>query len=251
MAGFQRREMPKNKIEIDDDDLDIDIDTDIEDDEIEDSPITKNKPKSPPNSGNGSKKGQKKIVRQVEKKDDNVSKYVIAGVVGVLIIATVVFFSIKSSQKKALEEQALLEQLESQKQVLPEEKVKAGVPNLNGAGAEQNDERLYDPSLITKDLNGEVVDTNYNVVSNEEIIDFITYTKYRAPMGDGVEFYWLEAEYKGQSYKVQVPYSVYSKLDREGITVVDIELLTLEGGSKMVTYMRVRKDAKALLDKNR
>lgn len=100
-------------------------------------------------------------------------------------------------------------------------------------------------------MNGNTVATNYTVVQSETITDFITYTKHRAITGDGVEFYWLEAVYKKQPCKVQVPYSIYSKLDDEGITVVDAEVLTLDNGSQIVTYMSVRKDAKDLLDKNR
>ena len=121
---------------------------------------------------------------------------------------------------------------------------------MNGTGAEKNDTTLSSPDLIVKDLNGNPVPSDYKVVNNEEVTDFISFTKYRAPMGNGLEFYWLEATYKNQPYKVQVPYSVYSKLDKEGITVVDMEVLTLEDGSKIVTYMRVRKDAKSLLEKN-
>lgn len=96
-------------------------------------------------------------------------------------------------------------------------------------------------------LNGQTINIDYEVQETNIVTDFINFTKFRSIMGQGLEFYWLEATYKGIEYKVQVPYSVYSKLEDKGITVVDMEVLTLTDGNKLITYMNVRKDAKNVL----
>lgn len=253
MPGFEKREIPKNKIQIDDiDEEDFEVNVDIEDSPSTDSKIEKknnakvNTTNKKGNQRNGNPNQVKRPVNK-DKKEDNMQKYIIAGIAVVIIVIIIVFLVInmvKKDEPVTVDEPAIVNQQS-------DDNVKAGVPSLNGTGAEQNDSIVSDPSLIVKDLNGNPVEPNYKVMNNEEVTDFISYTKYRSPMGNGVEFYWLEATYKGQPYKVQVPYSIYSKLDREGITVVDIELLTLEDNSKIVTYMKVRKDAKSLLDKNR
>ena len=253
MAGFNR----DVNIELEDIDTDIDDFEDEYEDEGYDEPspqrggARKNSPsKSPNKRPNGNSNGDEKFVRQ--KKDNSNDKTVMYVVIGVIVLVFVVgmfFFISSSKKKKEAELLALQQQQEEQKNSSStESEVEPGIPNFYGVGADENDDYLYDPSLITKDLNGNQVPTNYVVLDSEEVTDYINYKKYRASTGNGLEFYWLEAEYKGQPYKVQVPYSVYSKLDYSGITVVDMEVLHLEDGSKMVTYMSVREDAKSLLE---
>lgn len=248
MAGFKR----DVDIEIEDIDTDVDIDDDLGDgdDDIVES-VVKGRGNKAPTSNKEQSDNQVIRKKNVNKNDDK-QVMMIIGVVAIVVVIGVIMFFVNSSKKR--QQELLLmqqqQQEESNKNNSTESTVKPGIPSFNGIGEEENDEYLYDPSLITKDLNGNQVPTDYVVEDSDTVTDYINYKKYRAATGNGLEFYWLEAEYKGQPYKVQVPYSVYSKLDYSGITVVDMEVLELEDGSKMVTYMKVREDAKKLLEDN-
>ena len=253
MAGFKR------DVDIEIEDIETDID-DLEDFEEDDDDIINTVARgkgvgrsNSPRSRNQSDEDDGEVIRQRKPNngDDKKVLFIVGGVV-IVVIVIAIFFFVSSSKKKEAELLALQmqQQEESSKNSNTESTVKPGIPSFSGVGAEENDEYLYDPSLVTKDLNGNQVPTNYVVDDSETVTDYITYKKFRAPTGNGLEFYWLEAEYKGQPYKVQVPYSVYSKLDYSGITVVDMEVLELEDGSKMVNYMKVREDAKSLLEDN-
>lgn len=253
-----------SNIDFEDDDLskyEID-DLDIEEDEVPKKDVKVNRnPKGkggPPKGAKPSPKGASpkgKIIKKKNEKDKNVVYAVaVAGGLMLAVSGYLIFNSISS--KKAAEQQAELlaqqqEIIEQQQQNTNSSEVSAGIPSLYGNGSSTNNSALTNSSEILKDLNGNTVNPNYQVVANNTVTDFINYKKYRATTGNGLEFYWLEAKYKGGDYKVQVPYSIYSKLDSEGITVVDAEVLTLDNGSEIVTYMSVRKDAKDLLDKNR
>lgn len=253
MAGFKR------DVNIELEDIDTDIE-DFEDDEYEvedygyqknNGNARKNSPSKPPRkrSSDDSEDEERIIRRKDDKSNDKTVMFVVIGVVVLVVVVGLFFFMNASKKKKEAELLALQQQQEQQQSSSSTEStVEPGIPSFYGVGEEENDDYLYDPSLITKDLNGNQVPTNYVVVDSEEVTDYINYKKYRAATGNGLEFYWLEAEYKGQPYKVQVPYAVYSKLDYSGITVVDMEVLTLEDGSKMITYMSVREDAKSLLE---
>lgn len=229
-------------------------DLDIEDDVLN----TKKKPigdKGKKPSPKGAKKPVGPKGQITKKKDTQMDKKVvysiIAGGAVVLAISAFMIFNSISAKKQAQAEALRLAEEQAASQQTTTNDVTVGIPNLYGTGSAENDSAVTDSSAILKDLNGNTVATNYTVVQSETVTDFITYTKHRAITGDGIEFYWLEAIYKNQPCKVQVPYSIYSKLDDEGITVVDAEVLTLDNGSQIVTYMSVRKDAKDLLDKNR
>lgn len=253
-----------SKIDFEDDDLskyDVD-DLDINEDEIPKKDVkvktnVKGKGGAPkgarPSPKGSSPKG--KINKKKNEKDKNVIYAVaVAGGIMLLVSGYLIVNSISAKKVAAEKEQLLAQQqeiIEQQQSSSNSSEVSAGIPSLYGNGSGTNNSNLTNSSEILKDLNGNTIDPNYSVTANNTVTDFINYKKYRATTGDGLEFYWLEATYKGGSYKVQVPYSIYSKLDEEGITVVDAEVLTLENGSEVVTYMSVRKDAKDLLDKNR
>lgn len=257
MAGFNR----DVNIELEDIDTDIDdFEDEYEDEEYEvPSPqrggnARKGSPSKSPNKrpSRNSEDGEETFVRNKNEKSDNkTTVMIVVGVVAFVFIVGMFFFMSSAKKKKEAELLALQQAQEEQANTTgtaSSSDVEPGIPSFYGVGEEQNDEYLYDSSLITKDLNGNQVPTSYVVVNSETVTDYINYKKYRSATGDGLEFYWLEAEYKGQPYKVQVPYSVYSKLDYSGITVVNMEVLELEDGSKMITYMSVKENAKSLLE---
>lgn len=253
-----------SNIDYEDDDLskyEID-DLDIEEDEVPKKDVkVKRSPKGKGGAPKGAKPSPKgaspkgKITKKKNEKDKNVV-YAVAVAGGLMLaVSGYLIFNSISSKKAAAEQAELLAQqqeiIEQQQQYNNSSEVSAGIPSLYGNGSSTNNSPLTNSNEILKDLNGNTIDPNYQVVANNTVTDFINFKKYRATTGNGLEFYWLEARYKGGDYKVQVPYSIYSKLDSEGITVVDAEVLTLDNGSEIVTYMSVRKDAKDLLDKNR
>lgn len=260
MAGFSGNNRRNVDIEIEDINTDIDEFEDEDEDYDTDAVYSAAKKRGLNRSSRSSDEGEdggegnqnpnKRIVRnkQTKQQDDKTVMFIVIGVIVVLVIGIIVFFA--NSNKKKKQELLLLQQQQQSQQSsgVAEGTVKPGIPNFYGVGEDENDDYLYNPNLVTKDLNGNQVPTNYVVIDSDEVTDYITYKKYRAATGNGLEFYWLEAEYKGQPYKVQVPYSVYSKLDYSGITVVTMEVLTLEGNSKMITYMTVKEDAKSLLE---
>lgn len=243
MAGFDKEKVKRNSVEFESEDFDVDMDLDIEDDELEGNFI----PPTPTPKGKSTKKP---VPRKPQKKEDNNLK-IILGVIGGLVVISALaigsFMLGSSDAEEPVAEEPVIEDVTKTQK--PDGNV--GVPNLHGVGAVQNDSQPVNSKEILKDITGTTVPTNYKVETSEIVTDFINYEKFRAITGTGLEFYWLEAEYKGQKYKVQVPYSIFSKLDAKGITVVDAEVLSLEGGSKMVTYMQVRKDAKDLLEQRR
>lgn len=260
-----------SNIDFEDDDLskyEID-DLDIEEDEVPKKDVNvKRNPKGKGGAPKGAKPSPKgvpskgaspkgKITKKKNEKDKNVVYAVaVAGGLMLAVSGYLIFNSISTKKAAAKQAELLAQQQEIAEQQQQQynqnsSEVSAGIPSLYGNGSGTNNSALTSSNEILKDLNGNTVDPNYKVVANNTVTDFINYKKYRATTGNGLEFYWLEAKYKGGDYKVQVPYSIYSKLDSEGITVVDAEVLTLDNGSEIVTYMSVRKDAKDLLDKNR
>ena len=63
-----------------------------------------------------------------------------------------------------------------------------------------------------------------------------------------MEMYWLEIVYKDKPYRCQVPYFIFKDLDTTGICVVEIELLTLEGGEQIISFMQVVSDYSDLIN---
>ena len=254
MAGFKR------DVDLEIEDIETDVD-DLDDFEEDDDDIINTVARGrgvgstkSPRSQRQSDEDDGEVIRtrKPNKGDDKQMMFIVGGVI-VVVLVIGIFFFVSSSKKKEAELLALQQQQQEEavkNNSNTDTSVNPGIPSFSGIGADENDEYLYDPSLVTKDLNGNQVPTDYVVEDSNTVTDYITYKKYRAATGNGLEFYWLEAEYKGQPYKVQVPYSIYSKLDYSGITVVDMEVLDLEDGSQMVTYMEVRKDAKSLLEDN-
>ena len=70
-------------------------------------------------------------------------------------------------------------------------------------------------------------------------------------MSDGMELYWLEVTYHDKPYRVQVPFYVFKDLDDKGICVVNMEVLTLDGGEKVISYMQVVYDYQNLINDNK
>lgn len=103
----------------------------------------------------------------------------------------------------------------------------------------QTTAKVYSSSDFIKDLNGVDIPAIYKVKEYNYVEDFVNYEKRRATMDDGMDLYWLEVVYQGKHYRCTVPFWRFKALRTEGICMVKIEVLTLEGGEKVISYMNV------------
>lgn len=127
-----------------------------------------------------------------------------------------------------------------------------GIQDATGDTVKVNNTPVSNNTFV-KDLKGNSIGQNYDVSNISVVVDFISYKKRRAVTGKGVEIYWLDAMYKGSPARVQVPLSIFKELDAEGITMADVEVVTIpssDGGPahQIATYFNVRPDYKKLLD---
>lgn len=126
--------------------------------------------------------------------------------------------------------------------------IRPGIKDIaNGTNTQQNSDAEKD--VMVKDLQGISVIPNYTVSKIETVVDMVNYKKHRAITDDGMELLWLDANYKGKSYRITVPFKIFKELDPEGITVVNMEVLHLENGNQIISYMNVREDYKSKLEK--
>lgn len=123
-----------------------------------------------------------------------------------------------------------------------EDAIDVGLPDFKDSDVSTTTATVYSDSDYIKDLNGVDIPAVYNVKSRDYIKDFANYEAKRAIIDDGMEMYWLEITYNKKKYRCQVPYYVFKDLDKTGICVVEIEVLTLEGGEKIISYMQVVTD---------
>jgi hypothetical protein len=133
-------------------------------------------------------------------------------------------------------------------------KVTPGITDIGTNRQSINNTPVSDDTFV-KDLNGLPVETQFKVENIQYTIDFVSYTKKRAATADGIELYWLDAEYKGKPAKIQVPFKIFKELDLVGVTVVDVEVTTTRTKDNkkvdIVTGFTVRPDYKQVLEKNK
>ena len=107
---------------------------------------------------------------------------------------------------------------------------------------------VYSANDYIKDLNGSDIPAVYEVATRTYVRDFVNYEAKRAILDDGMEMYWLEITYKNKPYRCQVPFYIFKDLEVTGICVVEIELLTLDGGEQIISYMQVIDDYAGLIN---
>lgn len=127
--------------------------------------------------------------------------------------------------------------------------INPGLPNTENGQNKVNNGKLTPSGDFLKDVNGNQIPSNYEVKQVKEETDFVNYEKRRGVTGDGVELLWLDAEYKGIPYTVQVPFKIWKELDPKGITVVSMEVLYLDQDRKVISFMSVKENYKELLEK--
>lgn len=127
-------------------------------------------------------------------------------------------------------------------EVVDKDAIDPGVPNYDSEQSETT-ATVYSASDFIKDLNGIKVPAVYNVASRDYVFDYVNYTAKRAVMDDGMELYWLDVLYNDKKYRVQVPFYRFKDLKASGICKVQIEVLTLDGGGKIISWMQVVDDS--------
>lgn len=117
--------------------------------------------------------------------------------------------------------------------------INPGVQNYDDDSNMTTGATVYSSSDFIKDLNGMDVSAVYNVDSIDFVEDYVSYETRRAITADGMELYWLEATYNNKPYRIQIPFYYYKNLGDSGICKVNVEVLTLVGGGKVISYMQV------------
>ena len=117
-----------------------------------------------------------------------------------------------------------------------------GAQDFTGNTTMTNSDVLTNPDKYVQDIYGLTTRVDYTVSSVKYVADFVSYTKHRGTWGGGLELYWLDVEYQGSKYVIQVPFVYYKELTAEGIVPVKMEVLTIEGAGEgetltVVSYM--------------
>ena len=97
----------------------------------------------------------------------------------------------------------------------------------------------YSSTDYLKDLNGYEIPAVYTIQNITYDVAHVNYQSKRATIDDGMEFYWLEIDYNGKKYRTQCSYNMFRNLETEGICKVAVEILTLDSGQQVVSYMKV------------
>lgn len=130
----------------------------------------------------------------------------------------------------------------------PTTDISVGLPEFDPRENGSTSAIVYSATDYIKDLYGADIPAVYNVANRTYIRDFVNYEKKRAIIDEGMELYWLEVQYKGKAYRCQVPYLIFKDLDTTGICVVELEMLTLEGGETVISFMQVVRDYNDLIN---
>lgn len=184
-----------------------------------------------------------------EKKPANLKIVLVAGIVVVVIVLAAMLLRGVQGFDEETEtgytetemqstDRPVTQMSESETDTEPETRFKVGVPDYKG-GEMRTPDRLDPATDFLKDLNGVEIPVSYNVKSTDYVCDYVNYEKRRASMDDGMELYWLELTYNGLHYRCTVPFWRYKAMNNEGICIVKMEVLTLEGGEKVISYMAV------------
>lgn len=187
--------------------------------------------------------------------------YIALGIVGVLVIAAVYFSLNKSEQPQVSDNditpatQDVSEEDTSTEFVYDENgnpiyskednslvddnAIDPGAPDYNASTKNKTTSKVYKDDDYLKDINGVDIKATYNVISRDYVYDYVSYTAKRGIIDDGMEIYWLDAKYKGKKYRIQVPFYYFKDFDEQGVCRVQMEVLNIEGGGKVISYMQV------------
>ena len=199
------------------------------------------------------------ILSAVSKRDPNKNNllFVVAGVgvVMVIVICFLLFGGRGSGNDNIVQQPAQQQPTQQQPTQQPTQQAPNNGNNTQSSGGQSmgaqdftgnttmtNSDILTNPDKYVQDIYGLTTRVDYTVSSVKYVADFVSYTKHRGTWGGGLELYWLDVEYQGSKYVVQVPFVYYKELTAEGIVPVKMEVLTIEGAGAgetltVVSYM--------------
>lgn len=160
---------------------------------------------------------------------------VAVAVVTIGIIAAGIMFSNRSSSQTETEPQEYYQQTETAE---TEHETTPMPGNANNDNM-QNSDHLDQSTDFLRDLSGVSIPIDYNVKSIDYVRDYVNYTRRRASMDEGMELYWIDIDYNGKKYRCTIPFWRYKSMSDTGICVVQMEVLSLEGGEKVISNMIV------------
>lgn len=96
-----------------------------------------------------------------------------------------------------------------------------------------------DADDFVMNLTGQQVPADYIVKNRSYVKAYVNYELHRGVIDDGMEIYWIDVVYKKKSYRAQIPFYYAKDLSSEGICRVEMELLDLENGGQIISYMQV------------
>lgn len=124
-------------------------------------------------------------------------------------------------------------------QVVNSDSIDPGEADYSTSSKSKTTSKVFDTDDTLKDINGVDISATYNVTSRDYVYDYVSYVAKRGIIDDGMEIYWLEATYAGKKYRIQVPFYYFKDLNEEGVCRVQMEVLNIEGGGKVISYMQV------------
>lgn len=138
----------------------------------------------------------------------------------------------------------------------PDTDDRLGIQDFTTNTTMTTDDVLGDGENVTSDLFGLTTRVDYTVGDMYYTTDFVNYTKRRATWGGGLEFYYLDCEYRGSKYMIQVPFKYYKELDDVGIVTVKMEVLRIKGATEddtrsVVSYMTLDEDVLRTVQKSK
>lgn len=123
--------------------------------------------------------------------------------------------------------------------VVNDDALDPGAADYSNSDKNTTTSKTYDSNETLKDINGVDINATYNVVSRDYLYDYVSYTAKRGIIDDGMEIYWLDADYHGKKYRIQVPFYYFKDFEEKGVCKVQVEVLNIEGGGKVISYMQV------------
>ena len=165
-------------------------------------------------------------------------------VIAVIIIAAIIFFLGKSGSTTQDDEQTTQSQsaqIDPQQSMETEKETTAmpgAIDYYNNDNMKTSD-TLDQVTDFLKDLQGVSIPVDYTVTEINYVRDYVNYTKRRASVDEGMELYWIDIVYNDKKYKCTIPFWRYKAMKDEGICIVEMEVLSLEGGAKVISNMVV------------
>lgn len=224
----------------------------------ESTKISNENDKSKPVSSINSKVEKIEVSEKVDKEkssrkiNDNNKNVFLAVGIGVIVIFSSIIYVVNSNSNSKLKREQI--ELQSEEQTTEaalsdEEKLQAELNSEGyGIGSVTKDTKTSNQTIVqsdtfVKDLDGQDIPEMFEVKAITYISDFVTYTKHRAVTGDGIELYWLDGKYKGQSCRVTMPYKYFKEIPDEGAVICKVEIIQTKEGNKIATWFQFDPDS--------